>query len=149
VQVDQEDAVHPALGPPAPVGPELGLAIAGDLEQQGHVAGGQLAFDAPDELSEERLDAERAGRAVDHEAERAGPPVGQRAGRAARLPAQLLGDRQDAVAGGLGDARPPVQGERDGALGDAGPPRDVRDRRTFHLAPPGNPLNRFSNPSKE
>jgi hypothetical protein len=45
-QVDEEDAVDPPLGEPAPVGLDLGVVVGHDLEQQGDGAGGQGVLDA-------------------------------------------------------------------------------------------------------
>ena len=73
-QVDQEDAVGPALGPPAPVGLGASASWSGDdLEQQGGGAGGQGVLDAREQLHEERLDPQGAGRQAADQAEGAGP----------------------------------------------------------------------------
>ncbi len=123
--VHDQDAVHAALGPPAPVGRALGVQVLHDLEEEGDAPGGEGLLDAGDQLEEEGLDAEGAGGAGEDEADAAGAFAGQGTGGAVGLPAQFLGDLADAGSGGGGDAVAVVEGEGDGRGGDAGAFGDV------------------------
>ncbi len=143
-RVDDEQAVHPVLGPPAAVDLALGVDVLDDLEEQAEPAVREHFLDAGDELEEERLDAERTGGAREHQPDGGGALAGERPGGGAGLPAELFGDPADAVAGGLGDAGAVVEREGHGALGDARAARDVLHRRSSgrcsaHASPPAPP----------
>lgn len=126
-RVDDEDPVHAAFGPPAPVDRAFGVDVLHHLEEQGDPAGREHLLYAGDELEEEGLDAEGVRGPGEDEADRAGAFAGQGAGGAVGLPAEFLGDPADAGAGVRGDARAVVEREGDGALRHSGLPGDVLD----------------------
>ncbi len=129
-RVDDEEAVHAVLGPPAAVDRALCGHVLHQLEEQAQPAGGEGFLDAGDELEEERLDAEAAGGARQDQADGGGALAGQCPGGGAGLPAELFGHAADPGAGGGRDARPVVEREGDRALGHTGAPCDVLHRRS-------------------
>lgn len=136
-RVDHEDAVHPSFGPPAAVERALGVEVLDDLEEECDPPCGEHFLDAGDQLEEEGLHAEGLGGPGEHQSQGAGAFAGQCAGGTVGLPAEFLRDPAYPGAGVLGDARPVVERERDGALRDPGPAGDVLDRRPAGRFPPG------------
>ena len=130
--VGDQHAVHPTLAPPAPVHRDLGVMVGHHLQGQRVRPGRQLTLDAADQLHEERLHAQRAGRSGQCQPDRSGARPGQRPGGQVGVPADLLGDGEDAFAGRLGDARLAVERVGDRALGHAGLAGDVRDGGPLH-----------------
>ena len=94
------------------------------------LAVGELELDAGDEGGEERVGAQQQRIARDHEADRVLLAPAERARGGARLPAELVGDLEDPVARGVGDAGAAVERERDRGRRDAGMAGDVDDRRS-------------------
>lgn len=135
--VDDEHAVHPVFGPPAPVDGALRLDVLHHLEQQAEVAFRQDLLDARDELEEERVHAQRVRGAGHDESDRGRAFAGQGTGRRTGPPAELFGNPPHPVTGDLGDPWPVVERERHGALRHTRPERDVLHGRSARGRPLG------------
>ena len=100
-----EHAVDPVLAQPPPIDRDLLVDVPDELERQGDRARGELGLDAGEELHEERLEREGARRSGKDESARVGARRRERARGPVRIPAELVGDREDAIARVVGNAR--------------------------------------------
>jgi hypothetical protein len=127
-EIGEEDAVDPAARSERLVVAALGLLVGDHLQKQGLASFGQGLLDAGDEGGEERVCAERLWMPGDHQPDGQCPRRGQRPRLVAGGEPELGSNGPDPVAGGVGDSRAVVQGERDGTPGDSRRAGDVRDR---------------------